>query len=240
MADKVTKVIAWFVQKRAMIKFEGDEESMTIAESVIAKTDFAKSPLLKGDTVEITVEGEEIVSIAKVKGKVVAEKKAEPVKDGDEKKVAPAKEEKAEEPVVEGTELTKEVYCVSKYGLKFVGDTSWTNFTDELQKKDFKSIGIVAKNTITVVIKDGKIVEVKKVDVVKKEEAPATEEKTTSTKKSSWRDEESTDKRTASMNAKDVVVALINSGRTEVDSDVKINDVIDGLIKKFYEATKSL
>lgn len=226
MGEAIIKVVSWFVVKRALIKFDGDEDSMTINEALMTKSDFVKNPILKGDTVEVTIKDEEIVSIKKSGSQATAPK---------EEKV---EEEKVEEKVVEtkGEELTKEVYCVSKYGLKFVGDNDWTNWIDELQNVDMRSLGVVAKNTITVVLQDGKIVEIKKVEAP----AKATEEKPASTKKASYRDEEATDKRTASMNAKDVIVALINSGREEVNSVEKIEKAINGLINKFYAETKNL
>ena len=235
MAEKktVSKVVAWCVPKRALIKFDGEDDSVTISKNVIEKIDFAKYPLAKGDTVDVSIEGEEVVYI----------RKSSDTSSAQEEKVEAKEEVKAEEKVEtkasdDSVELTKEVYCVSKYGLKFVGDNDWTNFIDELQKKDFRSMGVVARNIITVVIKNGKIVEIKKVEEAKKSESK--EEKSSSTRKSSYRDEESTDKRTASMNAKDVVVALINANREEVNSTEKIEKAINGLTKKFYDVTKNL
>ena len=231
MSDKktVNKIVAWFIPKRALIKFDGEDDSITISENVMQKTDFAKYPLLKGDTVDVSIEGEEVVYIRKS-----AKQEAK-----EEKKIIDKKEEVEEKTVKEDTqEITKEVYCVSKYGLKFVGDTSWTNFTEELQKKDFRSMGVVAKNTITVVLQNDKIVEIKKVEEAKKSESK--EQKSSSNRKASYRDEESTDKRTASMNAKDVVVALINTKREEVNSKENIEKAINALTKKFYDITKNL
>jgi len=236
MSDKktVSKIVAWCVPKRALIKFDGDDDSITISKNVLDKTDFAKYPLAKGDTVDVSIEGDEVVYIRKSGD-------ASPVKE--EAKEEAKTEEKVEtkaEASVDSVELTKEVYCVSKYGLKFVGDNDWTNFTDELQKKDVRSMGVVAKNTITVVLQAGKIVEIKKVEVQKESEKVEKESTSSSSRKSSYRDEESTDKRTASMNAKDVVVALINASREEVNSTDKIEKAINVLTKKFYEVTKNL
>lgn len=234
MSDKktISKIVAWCVPKRALIKFDGDDDSVTISQNVLDKTDFAKYPLAKGDTVDVSIDGEEVVYI----------RKSSDTSSAKEEKVEAKEEAKAEEKVEtkasdDSVELTKEVYCVSKYGLKFVGDNDWTNFTDELQKKDFRLMGVVARNTITVVLKDGKIVEIKKVEAKKSE---SKEEKSSSNRKSSYRDEESMDKRTASMNAKDIVVALINANREEVNSVEKIEKAISGLIKKFYDVTRNL
>ena len=213
-----TRVVAWFIPSKAVIKFEESEDSVKVADNVMEVSNFDKYPILKGDTVEVGMQNDEVTFLRKVKG--VSKKKKE------------EKEESSSNEVEEV--ITKEVYCVSQYGLKFVGDSSWTNFSEELLKKDVKSMGVVAKNTITVGLKSGKIIEIKKFE--EKEEKKSEQ----SDRKASYRDEESTDKRTASMNAKDVVVALINSSREEVNTKEKIELAINALTKKFYEVTKNL
>jgi len=201
-----------------MIKFDGDEDAISVADNVMEVSDFDKYPIMKGDSVNVIVENEEVVFLRKVKGA---------------KKKTTSQETKNDEASVEDT-ITKEVYCVSQYGLKFVGDKKWTNFSDELQKKDLKSLGVVAKNTVVASISNGKIVDIK-VQESKKED-----KKEPTVKKSSYRDEEATDKRTASMNAKDIVVALINQQREAVNSKEKIETAISALTKKFYNVTKNL
>jgi len=211
-----TKEVAYFIASKAMIKFVGDEDPIAIADNVMDVSDFDKYPILKGDTVEVGVKDDEVTFLRKVKG---ASKKK--------------KEEKSESTSSDeiSKTITKEVYCVSKYGLKFVGDKQWTNFSDELQKKDLKSMGVVAKNTITVSLnEDEKIVKVGTVE--KKNEGTSS-----TSKKTSYRDEESTDKRTASMNAKDVVVALLNNGTLEKNN---IKSCIKDLTETFYSVTKNL
>ena len=215
-----TKVVDWFLPKKALIKFSEEEDSISVASNVMEVSDFDKYPILKGDTVEVGVKDDEVTFLRKVKG---ASKKAE------------NKSEDKKEVDVDET-ITKEVYCVSQYGLKFVGDKKWTNFSDDLQKQDVKAMGVVAKNTITVSLADGKIVDIK----VEKEEKKEEKKAESSSRKSSYRDEDSTDKRTASMNAKDIVVAYINQKAEFVNTVSKVEELVEKLTKKFYEVTKNL
>ena len=211
----VKKVVAWFIPKKSLIKFDGEEDSIQVADNVMQVSDFDKYPVMKNDTVNVIIENDEVVFLRKVKGTTKKESTQTESKSSDE---------------VDET-ITKEVFCVSQYGLKFVGDKKWTNFSDNLQKKDLKSMGVIAKNTITASLANGKIVDVK-VEAKKVEKA-----KESTFKKSSYRDEEATDKRTASMNAKDVVVALLNNKELE---KAKLKNAIEDLTKTFYEITKNL
>ena len=64
MANEI-KTIAWFIIKKSMIKFEGDEDSLTISEKVMKASDFTKCPIVKGDKVEVTVQENEVVFLKK-------------------------------------------------------------------------------------------------------------------------------------------------------------------------------
>ena len=214
------KVVDWFLPNKSLIKFQGEEDSIAVAENVMNKSNFDKYPVLKGDTVEVTEKDDEVTFLRKVKG---ASKK----KESTEKK----KESNTE---IDET-ITKEVVCVSQYGVKFVGDEKWTNFSDELQKQDVKAMGAVAKNTITVSMSKGKIVDIKEEKKDKKQS-----KSTTRTPYGSPDDLIAKAKNTASMNAKDVVVALISQNRVETNNEGNIERAISALTKKFYEVTKEL
>lgn len=226
MSDKIKKTVSWFVVKKGLIKFEKDEDSIQIADNVMDVSDFTKYPVQKGDVVDVTIDTvddkEQVVFLRKIE--TDSKKKDEPKKSSN----TTDSEEQS---------ITKEVYCVSKYGLKFVGDNGWTNFTDELQEKDVKSMGIIAKNTITVSLNsEGKIFDIKKVET-KQTEPKKVELKT---KYGSANDLIARAKNSASMNAKDVIVALINVGREEVNSKDKIEKAIFVLTKKFYDVLTKL
>jgi len=217
------KTIAWCIPKKALIKFTDSKESADIAES--CTYDFAKAPIKKNDEVEVTIVGDKVTALKKMGSALIKEENTE------------TKEAVAE--VAEDETVTKEVYCVSAYGLKFTdNDKVWVNFVDELQKQDLRGMGVVAKNTITVGLCKGKIVAIKE---VKRPEASSIkeEEKKTETKNSSssYRDETSVDKRTATMNAKDVVIALLNNKQIE---NKDINTVIKELSKTFYDTITNL
>ena len=43
-----TRTVEWFVEKRNMIKLEGDEAGIFLADNVIEKSNFQKYPINKG------------------------------------------------------------------------------------------------------------------------------------------------------------------------------------------------
>ena len=232
MANKVNKIVTYFIVKKSLIKFDGDDESIYLSDDVVNSSDFEKNPIKKGDEVEVIIDKVEVDGEKedRVTSLVMASKKETKKEETkEEKKPESNKKEK------KSTELTKEVYCVSQYGVKFVGDNNWTNFTDELQKKDVKAMGVLAGNTITAEIKEGKIVNIKKVDKKKAE--------TKSSAKSSsgsYRDENAMDKRTALMNAKDTLSALIAIKSSLVDGKAPLEESIETLAKVYYKVLKNL
>ena len=147
-------------------------------------------------------------------------------------------EEKTENSNVET--ITKEVFCVSKYGLKFLNENNWINFTEDLQKKDLRTLGVIAKNTITVDISNGKIVNIQKVESKKEEKSKEEPTKSNSYSKTTYgspADLKARAQNTAIMSAKDIIVALINNKEIE-KNDIK--NAIEDLSKKFYETIINL
>lgn len=215
-----TKVVSWFFPKKALIKFDDSEDSLSVSDKVMTVSDFVKYPVLKGDTVEVGIKDDEVAFLRKVKGA---------------KKSSSAKQET---PKPSGATETKEVRIFAVAGnkkvVKFAKDDEWIPVAETVQSQDYDSIGLVAGNTVAVTLEDGTITLVRSVET----KSESTSNKTPpSAKRSSYRDEESTDKRTASMNAKDVVVALLNNKEI---TKRHLKEVIEDLTKTFYKITKAL
>lgn len=248
MANEI-KTIAWFIIKKSMIKFEGDEDSLTISEKVMKASDFTKCPIVKGDKVEVTVQENEVVFLKKSTEAVTGdtETKEEPKTEDkteapkEEKKAEPkAKQEEKQPPTdVKGDVKEVTIFAVSgnKEVVKFSKDTAWVHISKEVQAMDYRTIGLIAKTVVKVTLENGIIVKVEKLaQPEKKEEKSQTS--TTSTKKTGYgRDEDATDRRTASMNAKDIVVAMLNN---KLITDKQVKDVVGQMTKEFYNVTKNL
>jgi hypothetical protein len=218
-----TKTVAWFVAAKSLIKFVDETDSRNIADNVMAVSDFKKYPILKGDVVEVGIKDEDVVFLRKVKGvkKPYTKKETTPVNTDNAK-----------------TEEVK-IFAVAgnKKVLKFEKDGDWIPIATDLQTKDYSDLGLVAGNTVTVALAEGTIVGVENTANESPVEPKAENVTTPTPKKHSYRDEDSTDKRTASMNAKDVVVALLNN--KEIDK-TKVQSAIEDLTKAFYKITKNL
>lgn len=215
----LTKKVSWFFPKKALIKFEDSEDSLSVSDKVMEVSDFVKYPVLKGDTVEVGIKDDEVAFMRKVKGaKKSFAKKTTSTTSG-------VKEEK---------EVRIFAVAGNKKVVKFEKDGAWIPVAENVQAQDYDKIGLVAGNTVTITLEDDTISFVKGATETK----PASEGKpATSAKRNSYRDEESTDKRTASMNAKDVIVALLNN---KLIDKAQVKTVIEDLTKTFYIVTKNL
>ena len=225
MAKGTEKTVAWFLPKKAMIKFEGDDESYAVATNVMEVSDFDKYPVLKGDSVNVSIEGEEVTFLRKLKG--------DGKKSGSSSKSTSSGDKETKTLTVEAIYNNESV----KFKDEKINNKKWTKVSDEIKEKGLAEVGLVAKNEVEITLDNGVIVAVKVGDSGR-EETKSDEEKTqSSSKKSSWRDEDATDKRTAVMSAKDIVVALINNKEIE-KPDVK--EVLADLTKTCYKAIQDL
>lgn len=229
MSERIKKVVNWFLLDKnpPLIKFQGDEDSAVVSEKVIAASNFEKYPIRKGDSVEVSIEGNEVVFLRK------------------ENKFAkkPNTTKTETNPAGSSASETKELTVTAIYNgesVKFeeenINGKKWTKLSDELKGKDLKSIGLVANNKVKITLVDGVISSVESLT----KETPQVEEKAeakVSTKKPSYRDEDSTDKRSCVMIAKDIVVALINQGLAGKEG---IEKALENLSKKSYEILSNL
>lgn len=229
--EQKTLTVKWLNAKKRVVMFKEEEEE------VYTITDAVKDEYLTGidtDTkVNVTTIEDTVTFIQPVKAKEEKKETKTETSNDDVKKWTIAVVDKDKTYI--GFEESKKDngklnwYVIPENVKSFIGDVT---------KDDVVEVKI---GTVDGKGKGGKAVKKQAVLFVKKVGSASKEEKTTDTKKtsgkSSYRDEEATDKRTASMNAKDVVVALINNKIIEKDA---IKTAIEDLTKKFYEVIKNL
>jgi len=155
------KTVAWMAPKRKTIKFEGDEDSLQIADNVMEKVDFEKFPIIKGDIVEVSVKDEEVIFLKKVDAK--KEEKVEI-----EKEVNEEPNEKTEIKTI-----TVEAVRKDKTALK-EGGGSWPKISENLQGNEAFQRGA----TIEVKMQGDTIVAVKKQEKVESKVADKVEQET--------------------------------------------------------------
>lgn len=219
------KEIGYYLKKRNMVKFVEDDVPTKLEIEV-------DDVFIKGDKVEVEYKDDKIVSIKKVKSEKKEEKNQE---TKSEEKADETEEPKEESKSEKKKEVSKEtVFAVSgnKEVVKFSQDGAWVHVSDTVKNQDYDKIGLIAKNDVEVTLTDGIVTFVKNLGTKKPEDKTPT--------KSGWRDEKSTDVRTASMNANNIICAMIKAGREEVNSPESIKKIIDGLTKKCYKAIKEI
>lgn len=209
----IQKTVAWFLVEKEppMIKFQEDDDAFEVGSNVIEKSNFEKYPINKEDVVSVIISDGEVVYLRKLK------------KQNTKKQSSSSnKEEKTVTTKIEAVSKNKEVVMLEK-------DGDWIPVSDKVKEMDYEKIGLVRGNTVTVTLKDGKVTYVKK----------GIQTSTSNSKKSSgnYRDEVSTDKRTALMVAKDIVVKLIE---TEKLDKSKISTAMNDLTTDVYDALKNL
>jgi hypothetical protein len=191
--EKMTKNVAWFLQKKNLIKFTDEDTTYPLSEKVIAANDFVQYPLPKGIAVDVSISEGKIVYLRKSKSeapKVVplisepkgSEEAYEPTPE-EEKPKTPSPAPIVETPKVVGEmkELTIYAIATNKKVIKFVEnkDAGWMQIDESLQTKDFQAIGLVAKNKVKVQIVENKVISVEKVAIeasLSSQEAPSKSE----------------------------------------------------------------
>lgn len=226
--------VKWIVKDKKIIKFvEQEEKTYKLADNVLDFLDEIKSNV----PVNVTIADDKVIFIQVNEN---AESSNEP-----DKSQEPKSEEKSESSnetyTVKAISKTRDYYLFDECGEKewFTVAKNVKNFLKDVKKGDVLEI----KHTVEKDDKgrDVRLINFAKVVGEKVEEKKENVLKTTvSTKKSSYRDEESTDKRTAVMTAKDIVVAYINSKAEIVNTETKVGELLKRLTKVCYEAIQSL
>ena len=178
------KIVGWLLVAKKLIKFANDETSYKISDNVMAKSNFDKFPLKKGDSVEVGISEGTVTYIRKQKcaeshGSEEAYEPTPAEEKGTvepEKPKAPAPAE-ANPPIVDGgvRELTVFAVAANKKVVKFLEckDAGWFQIDEAIQAQDYKVIGLEARHKANV-----KIVENKVVSFVEVASEPAEQPKT--------------------------------------------------------------
>lgn len=217
MAKGTKKVVSWFVEKKALIKFEDSDEAYKLSAKVIEVSDFSKYPIEKGDTVNVSIEDDEITFLRKVK-------------DSNKQDSAPSENSEIQKLTVEAIYKGESV----KFN-KNVNGKKWTKVSNNIKSQGLDTVGLVANNEVEITLTEGIITAVK---IIKgKESTGKSSSKSIEQKKTSYRDEDASDRRSAVMTAKDIVIALINNKEIKKpDIEIALKD----LTKTCYEAMKNL
>lgn len=225
--------VKWIVKDKKIIKFiEREDVTFKLADNVLEFLDEIKSNV----PVNVTIADGKVIFIQVNENANVQEKELE---EPEEKDVTEEKTESSNETyTVKAISKTRDYYLFDECGEKewFTVAKNVKNFLKNVKKGDVLEIKYEVTNDGK---RDTRLINFAKVVGEKAEEVKdeTKKETTVSTKKSSYRDEEATDKRTAIMTAKDLVVALINNGKIE---NKQIKEVLADLTKTCYEAIQSL
>ena len=185
------KIVGWLLVAKKLIKFANDETSYKISDNVMAKSNFDKFPLKKGDTVEVSIAEGVVTYIRKQKSDAPksegygSEEAYEPTPEEEAGTVALAPEVKKEEPKVETVSdspavptkvLTVFACAANKKVVKFLElkDDGWFQISEDIQKQDYATIGLVARNKVLVTFNDKTVI-----SLVKVASEPAEQPKTT-------------------------------------------------------------
>lgn len=232
-SNNVEMVVKWFVPEKQTIKFEDMDNPVEISDNVMSVSDFSKYPIKAGDKVTVAIENDTVTYMRKINTKKAYTKKTET---------------KTTSQDVETKTLTVEAVFEDK-SIKFLNEKingkKWCELAEELLDKGAKKLGLVAKAEVQVQIANGKIVDVVAVEeqntTNKEDENTKTTDSVKATKRtSSYRDEDSMDRRTAVMCAKDVITAMINNKCDEVKNITLIEAGIKKLSDVFYKTTQQL
>ena len=174
------KRIAWHLVAKNLLKFVDDETSYKLTDKVLAANDFVKFPLSKGTLVEVGIIDNTITYLRKQKSDVPkeshgSEEAYEPTAEEEKPKTpAPAPEVKKEEPKVETVSdspavptkvLTVFACAANKKVVKFLElkDDGWFQISEDIQKQDYATIGLVARNKVLVTFNDKTVISLAKV-----------------------------------------------------------------------------
>jgi hypothetical protein len=169
----VTKVIAWFMAVKGVIKFTDDEATYKLSDAVIKASNFEKFPLSKNDTVEVSISDGTVTYLRKQKSNTPKDegKGSEEAYEPTAEDLAPKTEqsstpktESSKTDVSDTKELTVFAVSANKKVVKFteLKDAGWFTISEEIQKMDYSIIGLIAKNRVKVQFVDKNIIQIAK------------------------------------------------------------------------------
>lgn len=209
--------VAWILKDKKIVKFKEDADDVySLADNVIEYLDGIE----EGVSVNVTLDNNTVIFM--------------------QQKKETSKTEVSSDSSVK--EWTVKAITSKRDVVKFEeGEVSWYIIPENIREQ-FTSVKAkdVVRVTIGTTKEKGKekatVLSIETVSSVKNEETKNTNY--TSNSKKSYRDEEATDKRTALMTAKDIIVAMIGQGKCTTTSNIK--DGLQDLTKTCYEAIRNL
>jgi hypothetical protein len=161
MADvkqpNIIKIVAWYLVAKNLIKFANDEKNYKLTDKVLAENDFTKYPLSKGDSVEVGIVDAKVTYLRK-QASAAPEVEAPKV---EAPKVAEPEVKKEVPPTGPGSqELTVFAVAANKKVVKFteLKDSGWYQISEDVQKQDYATIGLIAKSKVMVLLNDKTVV----------------------------------------------------------------------------------
>ena len=183
------KLVGWFMATKGVIKFANDDTTYKLSEAVIKASNFEKFPLSKGDKVEVGIKEGVVTYLRKQKSDTTkqeshgSEEAYEPTPEEEKGTVEPEKSKPVPQaetnpPIVDGAvrELTVFAVAQNKKVVKFLElkDDGWFQISEDIQKQDYATIGLVARNKVLVTFNDKTVI-----SLVKVASEPAEQAKTT-------------------------------------------------------------
>ena len=155
------KLVAWFMAAKNVIKFNGDDTTYKLGETVIKVSNFEKFPLNKGDKVEVAITDGVVTFLRKQKSEAKAETHGseeayEPTADEEAGTVEPEVKKDAPLTGLGSQELTVFAVAANRKVVKFleIKDSGWYQVSEELQKQDYATIGLIAKSKVMVLLNE--------------------------------------------------------------------------------------
>lgn len=261
------RTVTWLLVAKNLIKFVGDDNSYPLAENVIAKSNFAKFPILKGDSVEVDIKEGKVVYLRKVKAD--APKQEAVTTETVQPNPEPVKQEvKKEAPPIqvagEWKELTVYAVTTDKKVVKFteIKDEGWKQIDPTIQALDYKEVGLIAKNRVKVQIVENNVVAVQKVasqapqtpvaaptasDNVKKDATPVQAPVQASSPKKEWKpasqyndDRQNSIECQAMINSACEVVGQVAASVSPAPTASVINNMIKAIAESNYQLLQDL
>lgn len=226
--------VKWKVLKdKKIIKFiEEENKTYKLADNVLEYLDEIKS----GVPVNVTVIGDTVTFIQKRETDGEEYTNEAPEEDYEPEKEETVQNSEGETYTVKAISKTRDYYLFEECGDKewFTVAKNVKNFLKDVKKGDALEVKVEVSNDGK---RDTRTIVFATVKATKEKEPEKKTETVTTQKKSSYRDEDATDKRTAVMTAKDLVVALLNAEKID---NKQIKEVLTDLTKTCYKAIQSL
>jgi len=170
--------VQYLLAAKNKIKFEGDTITYTLNNGVISPEEFAKAPIGKGDSVEVNIQEGNVISLKKIKEAVLSKndcpeqavdttlKQPKSVPNEvipPEINKVPNELKNSEEPKIKTTNktvLTIFAITANKKMIKFLEnkDEGWFQISEDIQKLDYSTIGLIAKNKVHIKTNEEKII----------------------------------------------------------------------------------